>query len=51
MNGKGEWGYSALVVWALGDICRWCWKVGLRISLGLVAEKIIRPNSVTITSE
>ena len=37
MNGKGEWGYSALVVGAMGDICPWCWKV--RISLGLVAKK------------
>jgi len=43
MNGKGEWGYSAL---AVGDRCPWCWKV----RIGLVA-KIIRSVTITVVNE
>ena len=42
MNGKEEWGYSALLV---GDRCPWCSKV----CIGLLDAKII--SGVTITSE
>ena len=41
MNGKGEWGCSALVV---GDRCPWCWtRIGL--------AKITRSVTITIVNE